>query len=80
MNNEWIRVSYLKPDMHDLKNGIYRSDDVLIALPGDEMTIASLIYDADMQDMYWLSHIGEYRYNIGLVTHWQKVPKHPNHE
>lgn len=73
--NDWISTKDRLPETNnDIDTFTHCSDEVLICLNGNEVVTGKLFkIDYSTEYTYWLSSIGDYKYLMGLVTHWQEI-------
>lgn len=71
---DWISTKDRLPETNNkIDNYMSCSDEVLICLNNNEV-VTGRFYKIDYLTLtYWLSTIGEYKYQNGLVTHWQEI-------
>lgn len=72
---DWISTKDRLPETNnDIDTFTHCSDEVLICLNGNEVVTGNLFkIDYCNTYTYWLSSIGDYKYPIGLVTHWMEI-------
>jgi hypothetical protein len=71
---DWISTKDRLPETNNrIDNYTHCSDEVLICLNGNEVVTGRFYMIDYIPSIYWLSTIGEYKYPIGLVTHWMEI-------
>lgn len=71
---DWISTKDRLPETNNqIDNCTQCSDEVLICLNNKKVVIGKF-YKIGMDYItYWLSALGEYKYQSGSVTHWMEI-------